>query len=180
MEYYISHHGIEGQKWGVQNGPPYPLNPEDHSKAEKRAATKYLNKLDKTTAWEKRYYSEKEGTAYSLDKKIKKLSKKEQTDKVKNKINTLKEKSKTAHNEANIHLKNIQSQNKKAQQYVRELEKKGYTVKQVATQRSVVKGSEFAAVLGGVVLQTAAASVGIPSMVIYNIPQVQGTKYKVK
>ena len=24
MELY--HHGIKGQKWGVQNGPPYPLN----------------------------------------------------------------------------------------------------------------------------------------------------------
>ena len=23
MELY--HHGIKGQKWGVQNGPPYPL-----------------------------------------------------------------------------------------------------------------------------------------------------------
>jgi len=23
---YLSHHGTEGQKWGVMNGPPYPLN----------------------------------------------------------------------------------------------------------------------------------------------------------
>lgn len=23
---YISHHGVLGQKWGEQNGPPYPLN----------------------------------------------------------------------------------------------------------------------------------------------------------
>lgn len=21
----ITHHGVEGQKWGVRNGPPYPL-----------------------------------------------------------------------------------------------------------------------------------------------------------
>lgn len=26
MEKYLFHHGIKGQKWGVQNGPPYPLN----------------------------------------------------------------------------------------------------------------------------------------------------------
>lgn len=34
---YLSHHGIQGQKWGHRNGPPYPLKPEMHSKAEKVA-----------------------------------------------------------------------------------------------------------------------------------------------
>ena len=24
-EKYLAHHGVEGQQWGVQNGPPYPL-----------------------------------------------------------------------------------------------------------------------------------------------------------
>ena len=37
-ELYLQHHGILGQKWGKRNGPPYPLNPEDHSTAEKKAA----------------------------------------------------------------------------------------------------------------------------------------------
>lgn len=27
---YLRHHGIDNQKWGVRNGPPYPLSPEDH------------------------------------------------------------------------------------------------------------------------------------------------------
>lgn len=34
----LMHHGIEGQKWGERNGPPYPLNPSKRSWREKRAA----------------------------------------------------------------------------------------------------------------------------------------------
>lgn len=37
----LAHHGIEGQKWGVRNGPPYPLKAGDHSPAEKRAMNMY-------------------------------------------------------------------------------------------------------------------------------------------
>ena len=33
----IKHHGILGQKWGKQNGPPYPLGSGDHSATEKKA-----------------------------------------------------------------------------------------------------------------------------------------------
>ena len=33
---YLAHHGILGQKWGKKNGPPYPLDAEDHSAAEKK------------------------------------------------------------------------------------------------------------------------------------------------
>lgn len=39
---YLSHHGVQGQKWGVENGPPYPLNPlRDYSAAELRAVHLY-------------------------------------------------------------------------------------------------------------------------------------------
>lgn len=38
--YELSHHGIKGQRWGVKNGPPYPLDPSDKSKSEKKAEEK--------------------------------------------------------------------------------------------------------------------------------------------
>lgn len=34
---YLAHHGIMKQRWGVRNGPPYPLANKDRSKAERRA-----------------------------------------------------------------------------------------------------------------------------------------------
>ena len=33
---YLQHHGIKGQKWGVENGPPYPLSQRDYSALEKK------------------------------------------------------------------------------------------------------------------------------------------------
>lgn len=33
----LSHHGILNQKWGVRNGPPYPLGGGDYSAAERKA-----------------------------------------------------------------------------------------------------------------------------------------------
>lgn len=36
----LCHHGILGMSWGHRNGPPYPLDKDDYSKAEKRAMRK--------------------------------------------------------------------------------------------------------------------------------------------
>ena len=36
---FIAHHGILGQKWGQRNGPPYPLDEDDLSVAERKADT---------------------------------------------------------------------------------------------------------------------------------------------
>lgn len=44
--YYLAHHGIQGQKWGKQNGPPYPLAPSAHSQAEKRLRLVNEGQLD--------------------------------------------------------------------------------------------------------------------------------------
>ena len=33
----LFHHGIDGQKWGVRHGPPYPLDREDHNEIVERS-----------------------------------------------------------------------------------------------------------------------------------------------
>ena len=48
---WLEHHGIQGQKWGVRNGPPYPLGYSDHSASEKKQNTKtFLSKYDNQAA----------------------------------------------------------------------------------------------------------------------------------
>lgn len=51
MTYYISHHGISGQRWGVRNGPPYPLQGGSSrtSTVGKKRAEKRLSYIEKKT-----------------------------------------------------------------------------------------------------------------------------------
>lgn len=45
---YLSHHGIKGQKWGEQNGPPYPLSTRVHNmvvKGRQKRAEKRRQKI---------------------------------------------------------------------------------------------------------------------------------------
>ena len=55
---YLMHHGIPKMKWGVRNGPPYPLKPSDYSAAEKKAAglrSTLKNKIQEHRRKSKRY-----------------------------------------------------------------------------------------------------------------------------
>lgn len=51
----LYHHGIKGQKHGIRNGPPYPLNRSDYSAKEKRYAKQNLKnaKIQNVDKWGK-------------------------------------------------------------------------------------------------------------------------------
>lgn len=50
----LKHHGVKGQKWGVQNGPPYPLKYEAHSAAEKKFMSKGKAKGSSDDSYERK------------------------------------------------------------------------------------------------------------------------------
>ena len=51
---YLVHHGILKQKWGVRNGPPYPLSGGDYSKSERKAILK--ERRNKNSIYNKKHF----------------------------------------------------------------------------------------------------------------------------
>ena len=63
----LYHHGIKGQRWGVKNGPPYPLGGGDYSQSEKKAIYKERKRGRGNSIYNKKHFDEtlKEGTILS-------------------------------------------------------------------------------------------------------------------
>lgn len=72
---YLEHHGIQGQKWGVQNGPPYPLDTETHKEVvsadDKRMTIKKGTKIQRIANWDEKGKTGSTYAAYTPgDKKL--------------------------------------------------------------------------------------------------------------
>lgn len=71
---YLSHHGIKGQKWGEQNGPPYPLSGKLHNMVvrgnKKRADKRRIDTLHNPKKLKKRA---KEFTKEDIDNALAKM-----------------------------------------------------------------------------------------------------------
>lgn len=64
----LIHHGIKGQKWGVKNGPPYPLGEGNKSRAEKRASSGRHASKKESSPSKKFWTDERKATAKKIAK----------------------------------------------------------------------------------------------------------------
>lgn len=76
MSLYLSHHGIEGQKWGVRNGPPYPLDRKaidiyDKASGHEPRVTKDIQDAAKGTSAEVYGLENRQKTIQSISRKNK-------------------------------------------------------------------------------------------------------------
>lgn len=69
----LEHEGITGQKWGVRNGPPYPLKPAQMTKKQKRYNKELLKQKEKLLEKREKYQAKQQKKA---DKQAKKEDKK--------------------------------------------------------------------------------------------------------
>lgn len=65
MKDFLYHHGIRGQKWGVKNGPPYPLGGGDYSDSERTAILKERRK--KYSIYNKKHFDQTIGSKTTLN-----------------------------------------------------------------------------------------------------------------
>lgn len=74
----LYHHGIAGQKWGVSNGPPYPLSSEKHERVLKKAKKANEKLKNARAAANKRAVKKMESANTKYQSKIKKAKTKDE------------------------------------------------------------------------------------------------------
>lgn len=154
----IQHHGILGQKWGVQNGPPYPLDYNDHSAAEKRAMKKdarsisnSLNRLDQERA---QLVADAESTKIKAANNVLKATKAEKKGKTWKTISNL-QKANDLREEYNDIINDLNENKKTTESFIKEAVSKGYAVKSSNYTREVNRGKNFAASLAATGISSA-------------------------
>jgi len=180
----LYHHGIKGQKWGVQNGPPYPLDYNDHTAAEKRAMKKdaksirnSLNRLDQDRAQLTADAIATRNKAANYVLKAAKAETKGKTSKTEEYLLKANDLSKVYKNL----VEDLSENRKNTESFIKEAVSKGYVVKSSEITRDVNRGKNFVASLAATGVSAAVTvATGGSTGIGYNLHTVApGLAYKV-
>ncbi len=114
----LYHHGIQGQKWGITNGPPYPLDSNiSTGKRLRKAAKKEAKRGSKE-------YREKKATVKMLQNEswIKKAQSKEMHGKAKRALKKISKGYKMQYKQAKKELSMYKSNSKSSKQLIKDIE----------------------------------------------------------
>lgn len=70
----LYHHGIPGQKWGVRNGPPYPLSQATHTKVLRTAYTRDREQLEQNTLKKSKNIGMRQAAYSVMDQQLKEVA----------------------------------------------------------------------------------------------------------
>ena len=76
---YLMHHGVDGQKWGVKHGPPYPL--DDSTSTGKKLVKRESKRVAQGEAYKEKRKAKYQKQINKLEKKINKNPEKENSKK---------------------------------------------------------------------------------------------------
>lgn len=78
---YVEHHGVDGQKWGVKHGPPYPLESRSERRARKKEERTEKKRQKQRSSQLVKARKIKRQNKIKKEKEAKKAAKKEENEK---------------------------------------------------------------------------------------------------
>lgn len=187
----LYHHGILGMKWGVRRyqNPDGSLTAAGKKRygantietiGSAKGLQRRMNDVDQAMAFNKRKHAEGHSQATGYERKAQAEAEKRWTNQKKlRKYNNEVLKGSTKMHQAESQLKKGE---KEIEMYKRMVKEKGYTLKSKEVQRSVVKGSDVLASVGGSILSATVSAVLHAPVTFYYLPanRAPGTRYKVR
>lgn len=154
MNNELYHHGVLGQKWGVRNGPPYPLSSSSHSSSEKKAGWRKSLKSGTPSTKKKKKSAPKADIKAKINKAIE--EKKESKAKIKEREDLIKNRRSLSDADIKQMINRLQDERKLKELTEQDLNPGKYAVKKVLQEAGKSLAVDFVKATGKIAIRKAA------------------------